>query len=397
VRLPRFRFTALVILLLGIIAALAAALTVERQRRVQAERALRAERDREIERVGGGPFTIGVVTGGCEQPPLIGFTPAGDALLVVERGEDRRVRCWEFAAARFREPPPPPLPEELWGSPVLSPDARLMAVRDRRTVGAGIRLRIVDLVGGQIRAAYEPPDRYPRYALAFSPDGATLATADPSDGEVELIDATTGRLRSSIKLGEPERGILLLTFSPDGETIALGGESGVVVLLDTGTGRERGRFHRERDGAGDLPLPRVDALSFSPDGRLLAEVRDNQVLVREVATGRELFRDETPPSGFASHTWIAGFTPDGSHLVRASRQGLVRLLAVPSGRLDGTLMMFPTKAPKEAVVDLKLSPDRRVLAGSLERGAVIAWDLASLVRASNTRPARARNSATPQL
>src|SRR5262249_36002390 len=67
-------------------------------------------------------------------------------------------------------------------------------------------------------------------------------------------------------------------FSPDGRTLALTGVDGGVRLLETATGKERGRFAGHNGN--------VEALSFAPDGRRLASgSRDTTILVWDV-TGR---------------------------------------------------------------------------------------------------------------
>jgi hypothetical protein len=116
----------------------------------------------------------------------------------------------------------------------------------------------------------------PICALAFSPDGATLASADWSH-EVRLWDVATGAHRA-LAGGAGD-----LAFAPDGRHLACAaGHDGVrVVELATGSARVL-RANVE------VPTANTRRVAWSPDGRHLADATETGVIVVwDTATWRE--------------------------------------------------------------------------------------------------------------
>jgi WD40 repeat protein len=95
-------------------------------------------------------------------------------------------------------------------------------------------------------------------ALALSPDGQHLAAA--VDYSVRLFDLNHRRLRMELKGHKGQ--VSAVAFSPDGVTIATGSWDQTVKLWDTATGQERITFR--------WPIGRVYCLSYAPDGLRLA-------------------------------------------------------------------------------------------------------------------------------
>ena len=81
----------------------------------------------------------------------------------------------------------------------------------------------------------------PIFAVAFAPDGATLATVG-GDGTVRIWDAGTGA-----ELRHLTGQISAVAFAPDGATLATGSSDGTARIWDARTGTElRQVTHSER-------------------------------------------------------------------------------------------------------------------------------------------------------
>lgn len=143
----------------------------------------------------------------------------------------------------------------------FSPDGRWLASSTYYTDPP----RLWDAQSGRLAASFDM-ELNAGHSVAFSPDSQTVALGGGyQDGKIRLWEVNSHRARWIIKAGTSE--ILGLAFSPDGVLLASAASSShAIKLWDAATGEARGEL---------LAPPRESwhsfkAVCFSPDGRLVA-------------------------------------------------------------------------------------------------------------------------------
>src|SRR5207248_215672 len=125
-----------------------------------------------------------------------------------------------------------------------------------------------------------------------------------------------------------------VAFSPDGKALAAGdyGPAGLIKLWDWRTGKEVRPPLRHDDI--------VLSVTFNPDGRHLAAIkapdwsRNPELLVWEVASGAAVVRVRHNGPAFLLRETVR-FRPDGRVIATRDGNGVLRLWAVPSGKVLG--------------------------------------------------------------
>src|SRR5439155_1052831 len=140
----------------------------------------------------------------------------------------------------------------------FAPDSKTLATM--ASLGGNYTLRLWDVATGQQRLILKEQSYIG--ILVFSPDGKLLAS--PAGKQVHLWDTTTGREAGTIRTEA-----YALAFAPDGKTLATGDRRGVVTLWETATWTKQATLQPSPSVAGSSI--RDPSLTFSPDGTLLAQ------------------------------------------------------------------------------------------------------------------------------
>ncbi len=192
-------------------------------------------------------------------------------------------------------------------------DGAILRRRDGARGHSAARLEAAKAPGKRRRGPPDPPRGERR--LAFSPDGTLLAFRHAA---IQLWDVNQGlELR---RFADNLQGVMSISFSPDGKTLASSGGGPVLRLWDVATGREA--VSRSGHGAA------IRSLVVSPaDGTVFTGDDDGTVFHWDPPSGREL-NPVAPLAGAVDELTIA---PDGMTLLMA---GLMERYSAPGGRIS---------------------------------------------------------------
>jgi WD40 repeat protein len=309
-----------------------------------------------------GPWVVAspeaVLEGHTNSVECLAFVPGRDE--IVSGGDDQAIFLWNL-----KNPGPPfPLAKDEKAAPCLAVDPRgalLATCTDNND-----QLKLWDL------PARKEIAKLAGHRVAFSPTTPLLATA-LQDDSIALYDTVTRELVT--KLAGHRSWVRALAFSPDGRTLASGDELGKLIFWDVASRRPQTTI--------DNPSP-ILSVVFVLAGRAVAAGSDDGVIrLWNIGTGdlkATLVAHRGPVRCVAC-------SPDGAWLASAGGDGAVTLWDIAAGR---HLLSWQAHASEGRVLNFEaltvaFSPNGARLASGGDGWLVKLWDLQSLL-ATHAKP-----------
>lgn len=287
------------------------------------------------------------------------FSPNGQMLSVATAS---RVAIWEIDDGHaVKTTQEFAVPAGQIYATAWSPDGKAVAV-----TGEGLYLWNIE-TGESITATDTAANRG-SLDLAFSPDGAMIATAE-TNSVITLWDGRTletqGDLGGIEMAGHTDK-VSAVAFSPDSERLVSGGWDETVRTWDVAARQQT--LLSYTDGHGT----EVDGVLFSADGDVVAAIQDNSHLeLWNAADGAFIYKDPTAAMG-GSDAAVAASPKLPIFAATAGHQ--IRFLDSRSGAPVGDELT----GHSEPIRSLSFRPDGSTLASGSWDGTIRLWDVSSV-------------------
>jgi WD40 repeat protein len=276
-----------------------------------------------------------------------GFSP--DSRLYFGGGDSGTLRVWDVASGK-----------QLQEFPVtigfVTPDgARLVGF-------SGKAVQVFSLDSGKEERRWEAAE--PVVSLALSGDGKRVATGH-TDRAIRVWDYATGKEVARLEGHEAPPSVAL---SPDGKQVLSAATDKTVRLWDVARGKEQRKF----EGFQGAALPGTDLIvqaSFVAGGRVVGYCwgKEKALIVWEAATGKEVRKLDLG----ADHHKDAAVSADGRWLLSGHENRTVRLRELATGQ---EVLRFETPGVNVPRA-MSISPNGRYAAAGSHRGKVYLWQL----------------------
>ncbi|MCG9129822.1 trypsin-like peptidase domain-containing protein [Candidatus Poribacteria bacterium] len=310
----------------------------------------------------------------------VGYSPNGSSL--VSGSKDGTILLWDTTTYQLKA--------SLKGdfqAIVFSPDSRTLAITPDDQ-----QISLLDAVTGDYKVAFtEHTDSV--YNLVFNPDGNTIAGIG-EDSTIRLWDVLTGGHMKTIT--GHTRSVSSISFNTDGSNLAVGsgddnGTSGdkIIRILNVDSGCLQKTFEVPIKQQIEYRSQLIDYVIYSPNGKTLA-IGSEDGIIRILDVESEEFQDNTfngfrgisaerSSLGYSTNGLTLAFSPDSNTLASVSRimygiDNTIQLWDVVNCDHKATLT---TGYCWTTILSIAFSPDGRTIAGGSDDGKVYLWDVDS--------------------
>jgi WD40 repeat protein len=280
---------------------------------------------------------------------ILSISMSSDGRFLATGGTDSTVRLWQVADEK-----------QLWVGKHLNLVWSVAFSPDNLSVFSGSAdsaIRIWDVATGEcLRTLHNSFDDI--HSIALSPSGDCFIVGDTTKQYTDLLDIKTGSCLKTFK-GHTKKCLWAVAFSPDGSSIATGGADTTIKVWDIETGTCLITLVGHQGWIRDI--------AFHPSVQMLASTsNDNTIKLWNLDTGECL-------NTLMSHIGIvsgAVFSPDGAILATSSSDCTIKLWHVSSGQCFQTL-----QGHASTVWTITFSSDGTLLVSGGDDHRIKFWDV----------------------
>ncbi|HEX3148140.1 MAG TPA: WD40 repeat domain-containing protein [Gemmataceae bacterium] len=249
---------------------------------------------------------------------------------------------------------------------VFSPNGKQLATASRDAT-----VKIWDLGNGRELRTYRG-SKDPVRAIAWSRDGKWVAST--AGNEIHIWDPESGKLKTALK--GHDKPASAIAFAPDGQTLASGSDDTSVRLWDLAKGTETANLNADFD---KKQKNQVNAITFSPNGKLVAAVNGNGQLQ---IWNPGLEKAKRLVSGFDAHppgpAYQVAFGKDTSIIYTSGTDSLAKQwvgLGPDGETIPGHGRPTKLEGHTQNVTALAVSQDGKFLATGSSDKTIRLWDM----------------------
>lgn len=158
--------------------------------------------------------------------------------------------------------------------------------------------------------------------------------------------------------------VLMLDISPDEKFIASSDEESTIIIWDTSSGKLLRTMKIGTKAAA------INALSFSPDSQLLAYGGDNGIMtVCDVHSGEVVVQLSEKQR---LSIFCAVFSPDGKYVIFGTFSGEIKILEISTGQVIRVIKVSKNKF--RSIINLDVSPDGKLIAAKVRIEGIQIWN-----------------------